>query len=330
MGGNAIGNVRRYQAQEYHVLASTVTAKLRSMFPGHRLDIIKSYREKESFGDLDILIESFDFGGINWRSLLTETFDSRQVVSNGHTHSLEYQDFQVDLILMPTFNYDSALSYYAWNDLGNLMGRIAHKLGFKYGHEGLVYVFRENNYEFGQIIVTKDPAKICQFLGYDPITFLHGFNTKAQIFEFATSTPFFNKDIFAYENRNHQARVRDKKRANYREFLDWIQYRSLPAYPWDELTELGGRLPKTKFLDRAFEMFPTFKEKHESMLVDFHRWKEARERFNGKIVSGVTGLQGKELGDAIQKLKSILPDRDTLLIMTSVEIEAWIKRNLGM
>lgn len=327
MGGNAIQNVRRYEAVEYFPLVDDVLGKLRSLFPGHRVEVLKAFRQKESFGDMDVLLESFGFEGINWRSLLVEHFQTRQVNSNGGVHSFEYKDFQIDLNLILPHNFDTSMSYFAWNDLGNFMGRVAHKFGFKYGHEGLIYVFRDNTYEFGQIVVSRDPGRICEFLGYDPQRFLHGFDTLEEIFLFASSTPFFNKAIYDYDNRNHTARVRDRKRKNYHGFLEWMQDKDLPAYPWETMDERGVRVAKTEHMERAYQFFPQFKLDYETMLTDFNLWVKAKELFNGQVVASVTGLIGLELGNVMKHLKTILPPREELVKMSSTEVESWILKN---
>ena len=46
---------------------------------------------------------------------------------------------------------------------------------------------------------------------------------KNEVFEFVVSSTFFNKDAFLFENRNHKARARDKKRSNYLAALEYFK-----------------------------------------------------------------------------------------------------------
>lgn len=41
-------------------------------------------------------------------------------------------------------HFNTSLEYLNWNDLGNLIGRIAHKFGLKYGHKGLLYIIKND------------------------------------------------------------------------------------------------------------------------------------------------------------------------------------------
>ena len=73
------------------------------------------------------------------------------------------------------------------------------------------------------IVVTKDFDKALKFLGFDVERFKQGFNNMNEVFEFVVSSTFFNKDAFLFENRNHKARARDKKRSNYLAALEYFK-----------------------------------------------------------------------------------------------------------
>lgn len=311
MGGNALSvYTRRYSADEYYELEKEVLGILRRHFPDRRVETLPAYRQKESFGDMDVLFES-DNLRTNLREFISDKFGSKEIKKNGSCYSFEYKEFQIDLINMPAHNFQTALNYYSWNDLGNFLGRIAYRMGFKYGHEGLVLVFREGNYKFAEEVVSKDTAKILEFMGYDPEVFAAGFDTLEEIYRFVASTPYFNKEIFSYENRNHIARVRDRKRANYRGFMEWIQQQEkLPAYNWPKMSEHGGRVLLPEFKERAFKFFPDFKAVYDQIMEDFEIWKTAKTIFNGGMVSDLTGLTGKELGGFMTFLRHNPPADD--------------------
>jgi hypothetical protein len=237
--------------------------------------------------------------------------------------NLEIKYVQVDLITQSTENYDTALNYYSWNDLGNLMGRIGHKMGFKYGHEGLVLIFRDGTHQYGQLVVSRDIRKIVEFLGYDYDRFAKGFDDLEDIFAFAASSEFFNKNIFAYENRNHIARTRDKKRENYRAFLEYIENIKTPEYEYNSFTEKGGRVLSDVFRERAYEFFPDLSDKVDEVEYELMKRKTVHEKFNGVIVSLLTGLMGKELGCFMQHLRQYV-DVEKLYPMSPLEINHWV------
>ena len=328
MGGNCLKNTntRRYQKEEHDRIRDHVLQIISSDFPNNKINALPSYRSKSDFGDCDILFESTNIT-IDISKYITDKFHPNEIVKNGNVYSFNVEELQIDLNLVPTINYDTSWNYYQYSSLGNLMGRIAHKLGFKFGHEGLVYVFRDGSYQFAEINVSRDPTQICLFLGYDPDVFRRGFDEREELFIFAASTPFFNKAIYAYENRNHIAQVRDRKNKDYHAFLEWIQDREgLAEYPWETLDERGVRVAKTEYLQRAFEYFPDFERRYSETVIAFLQWKKAKELFNGEVVKSVTGLENQELGNFMKWVKEQLPPREKLITMSVAEIRDWIER----
>ena len=311
MGGNALKNTetRRYQRDEYFLLEAEVLDKLRKDFPGRRIEAIRAYREKDSFGDMDVLFENDNIHEdlCNYRDLrryVVERFKSSEAVQNGGVVSFEFKQFQIDLIGTNSKNFETSANYFAWNDLGNLMGRVAHKLGFKYGHEGLSMTYRDGDYQYAEVNLSKDPRAIVEFLGYDYDRFAKGFDTVEEIFNFTASTEFFNKEIYLLENRNHTSRTRDRKRKTYSQFLTWIETAELQySYPWSELKEQGGRMYKQQFMERAFKFFPAFKAEHDKIQAGFELWKSSKANFNGDLVREWTGLTDKKLGEFMKFLR---------------------------
>lgn len=306
MGGQAIKNtpVRRYQRAEYEVLKAQVLTQLQADFPERKMAAIPAYRSKESFGDLDILFEHSNLN-LDLVSYLNERFHPQEIVRNSHVISFVYQAFQVDLIGSSTEDFEIALHYFSWNDLGNIIGRLYHKMGFKYGHDGLHFLFKADNYQFGECCLSKDMQSILRFADLDTERFLAGFDTLEAIFRYAASSNFFNKDIYLLENRNHASRIRDRKRPTYNALLKWLETQEdLPAYPWGSVKEQGGRQVQTEFLARAFTFFPDFQTQYLAMQQQFEIWQTVREKFNGRLVQVWTGLEQQALGQCMQQLKA--------------------------
>lgn len=303
MGGNALKDLcetRRFDREEFFPLVDKVVAGLDELYPNGRKTLIPAYRKKESFGDADIVFETLpDVDYTNLSHNVKKFFDSKGVRPNGNVLSFEVEGLQVDLIKTAPEDFGTSLNYFAWNDLGNLMGRVAHRMGFKYGHEGLNFVFRtQDGNVFREISVTKNPRIILEFLGYDFERWAAGFDTLEEIYTFAASSKYFNPEIYSYENRNHTARVRDRKRVVYSGFLEWMERQdNLPAYPWGErMSEVGGRKEHPEFLEKAFAMSFTFQHHYECARDDLEELEDFRTKYNGEIVREVTGLDGKELG----------------------------------
>lgn len=334
MGGNALKNcfTRRYEAGEFISLSNHIMASLQRDFPDRRSALLPAYRMKPDFGDMDIMIETAPAG--NLLAWAAETWNPAELVSNGNVISFECRELQIDLIGQEPENFDTALAYYSWNDLGNFLGRIAHKMGVRYGHDGLSVVFRDGNYQFAERVVSKDTDRILGFLGYDAARWREGFNTLEDIFAFAASSPYFNAAIFAYENRNHTARVRDRKRATYRGFLEWMEgCRDLPCYPWPDSAELGGRRLDNEALQRLFTSFPEFEPEYRAVMADFDLWHQAKPLFNGEIVGSLTGLKNQELGLFMRHLKEKTgrgPDFHRWLVEAGqAGVEQWVGDAFG-
>ena len=96
-------------------------------------------RDKTSFGDLDIIVDT------NLDKFIKVLEDhSFKYSKNSNVLSFLYEDFQVDLIKVDSHTLDYAVLYYSWNDIHNLLGKLCKKLGFSHGQNGLIYVIRDH------------------------------------------------------------------------------------------------------------------------------------------------------------------------------------------
>lgn len=304
MGGNAFKEkTRRYSKEEYELLYEEfVNEGVRVLFPNTPVEDIIFYREKESFGDMDILLVSDELPR-DWLWQITEKFNIPEYSKNGNVYSLLYKDFQIDIILTQHKYFLSSNTYFAYNDLGNLMGRISHKMGIKYGHKGLSIVVRESqDHILGEIELTNNPNIIFDILGLDIETFRRGFDNKHAIFSYVASSPYFNPDIYLLDNRSHTSRTRDRKRQTYAEFLDWCEEikDSLNHYPWSDMTEKGGyNLREPYYTDIVLKYWPEVEEKVSKLIYDYNISKQVKQIISSEIIMEITGLSGKDLGTFI-------------------------------
>lgn len=333
MGGNALSHVSvRLTKSNYERLATDCVAKLRALYPAARVQDIVAYRNKPDFGDLDVALDAENYDPFE----AAKTLGAVEVVRNGPVTSIgikvrpEVADldgnlFQVDLIKLGADEFEFSLQYYSNNDMGNLVGRIAKALGTTLRHDGLYFYHRSGDYKFREILLTQDYAKALSFLGYDPVRFAEGFESLEDIFQFVVSTPFFNNEIYLLENRNYAARVRDRKRKTYCEFLTWCEARpSLIAYAYPE--DQSARLP------RIIEHFPQFEADYAQSLMDLTKQQAVKAKFNGRWVSQLTGLEGLALGGLMTRFKSSFESetamQDYILDHSQQDIEVRIHRLL--
>lgn len=291
---------RRVARDEYFVLVKEIKEKLFSIGESKFSDI-PAYRSKPDFGDIDILICS---DRPNRREWIQELFQPMEIYHNSDCFSFDYKNVQIDFIFAKPENYETSLKYFQFNDLSNIMGRVYHKQGLRYGHDGLTLVVRDDTQVVGEILLSKNNDEILTFGGYDPVRYNKGFDTKLEIFEFAASTPYYNYEIFDLDNRNYRARTRDRKRPTYTEFLVWAQENATATgYEWNS--------NKAAYLPRILHTFNKIDE-FTDLLKDHSKKIKTKEMFNGNIVSDLTGLKGKELGAFMAQFKKIFKQDDIL------------------
>jgi hypothetical protein len=157
-------------------------------------------------------------------------------------------------------------------------------------------------YVLDEVVVTLDWESALKFMGYEKY-YEKEFNTLEDLFLYTASSPYFNREIYLLENRNHTSRIRDRKRPTYNAFLKWLDSEDamieLPQFDWI-LKDILRRL----FLQKAKDTFPFFEEKLEKIEEMANRKKLIHSKFNGELVREWTGLEGKALGIAIEVFKS--------------------------
>lgn len=300
MGGRAFleqgVETRRVDREEYFRIWDELFPVLSDTF-GIWVDIPASLRNKQSFGDIDIIVTS-SHNIENWEEYLQTTFGPTTTFHNTNVHSFVYDNFQVDIVVVPSEQWFSARSYYSWNDLGNLIGRIAHKMGLKYGHDGLSMVYREDTHQIFEhnLLDGDDPVSHLEFfalLGLDKNVYDDGFDQPEDLYEFIAQSKYFNPEMFAYEDLNHTNRTRNRKRPIYAGFLQWIDEQKASGR---HFIEYQWREKKDVYLHRIKDRFPGGYELFCQKKMEWFQKREEKLLFNGEVVSEVLGITGKELG----------------------------------
>lgn len=316
MGGKALSvhvPIRLTQSN-YKRLAADCVAKLRVAYPGTRIEVLRSYRDKADFGDCDILIESSDTYDPHQAAGM---LDAVEVVYNGPVTSIgvivrpevPFRDgnvFQVDLIKTPSESFDYAAGFFAYNDLGSIFVRlIARRMGLLHRADGLWLKVHDGGQAMREVCLTQNYHDALNFLGFDPVRFEEGFNTVEDIYAYVTSSPFFDLSVFQLENRNAKSRIRDRKRPMYMGFLKWAEAQpGLGAFAYPE--------DKAVWHARISEHFPHFRAAYDQALADLAELRAAKAKFNGAWVSELTGLQGKDLGALMQRFKAAFESDEAL------------------
>lgn len=301
MGGKALKilgiETERKSTQEHLRIEQELIPIISDMF-NTEVRTVKFYRNKKDHGDCDLLIHNHGNLG-NIRKKLEERFGP--VYSNGSVYSFEYDKYQIDIIPQPSRNWGETLEFFSYDPSGNLSGKLAHKLGLKYGFSGLVYPFRTFSGRLTtDIVISTDQRKIHDFLDLDYDRYLEGFDEVEDIFDFITNSKYFNSDSYDMDNLTHKDRKRNQKRKTYQEFLDYIEKNKgkLNNYQFDK--------NKENYIDMIDEFFPeaNFKSQLEKLKEKDRENHLISLRFNGNIIMEMfPELKGKELGNIINKYK---------------------------
>ena len=295
--------VKRLPRDKFEAILKTLVPVLEETLKSE-FAIIPFYLDKPDFGDVDIVVRE-NLDTVREKIIAKLNLQKGSYVSNDNIFSFAYQDFQIDLICTTT-EYESSLAYFAYNDLGNILGRILHKMGLKYGSEGLSYPIRnpENNHIVDVLFITDDTKKIFGFLGYDWLSYekwQSGFFNLEDLFSWVLDGNYIDVRIFDENELSATNRKRNKKRTTFNQFVEWMK---------TNLPKNGGYMfPHRDFRD---EYWIPIIEKHFKCDIQARiqyaknriaKQAELNKKFNGRIVMEVTGLQGYLLGAFIEQFK---------------------------
>ena len=220
------------------------------------------------------------------------------VSKNGNVLSFLYKSFQIDLIFVDDLYFNYAWHYFNWNDVGNIIGRLAKQYGLKHGWQGLYYVQRNGDHVVKEHLLSTEYLDILKCMHLDKYTFFKGFETYEQMFDWIVSSPRFMPDIFKFENLNHTNRVRDRKRKTYNMFLSYLEEIDVGQF------EGNFKLTEEEKRECVCRWFPFIRKEIEEIDKYIERVNITKAKFNGALVSKLTNTVGKDLGNFIQLFKS--------------------------
>lgn len=250
------------------------------------------FREKEDFGDLDVIIKD-----IVPVSQLLKIFKSCECYydSSESEVSFNFRNFQIDFIRVKPEYFDTSFYYYSYNDLGNLIGQLARTNYLKYGFDGLKYNHYDNKKQkLGSILISKNINKILLFLDLDPATYNNGFNNLKEEFDFIIKSKFFNPYVSDLEpygispagvalyRTNKVNRERNSKRKTFIAWLDYIEKYKIG----EEQFLFREDVDINDVMKRINKFFPecNFEEKLTQILKKDDDKKRIKKKFNGNII----------------------------------------------
>jgi hypothetical protein len=197
------------------------------------------------------------------------------------------------------------------------VGKLAHQLGLKHGHRGLFLPVRDGNQGLGEVCLTRDHNQTLKFLDLNQHTFGVGFDTLEDIFKFIRESRYFNPENYKLENLNTIAKIRDRKRSTYNTFLKYNVENPHPL-PYQRKPN------KFDYLEEIFDFFGgDALKQYASITQELAAQRYLKTKFNGDIVSEITGYTGKGLGQFMQHLKNseFVLNKHTIPLMSDDQIK---------
>lgn len=303
MGGN-LYKKPRISKNSYFIILKELTNIFDTILGEDNYFVPKAYYNKPDYGDMDVLVnkEILDTAP-DCINQIIKTLDIDQVKRSNNLVSILYNDFQVDFFLVKNKHYDSMCNFMNYNILGNLIGRIYHKFGLKYGERGLTYVLRSSdNHIKKEVIISKDMKEILEFIELDYNKWLSGFDNLEDIFYYIVNSKYFT--IKSYDPKYFTINKRKKERKDFNTFLNWLEINNITkSYDFP--------LCKTPWLQKIDDYFEcdiiNIKMVHEQ--ID-KKNNLTKKKFNGHVVLKLLPqLEGSNLGSFIHYMKhTYIPD----------------------
>jgi hypothetical protein len=307
MGGKLF-NLPRMPRSEYLAIEADVRRCLDArLADGYRIP--RYYGDKPDFGDMDVVVAARpDWDAV--RDEILRDLGITQVKPVGHVYSTLYRGLQTDFFTVPARYLESAYNFMSFNDLGNFIGRICRRFDLKYGDRGLSYVYRRASSHYkADLEVTRDLARICDFLGLDHAHWVAGFASLPEMFDWVIASPYFSVAPYldAHERFGTLAQ-RAQERTTVARFVAYLRARGV--------TKRVDFDARPAYLPMVIAAFP---DADLPAQIAREREREAREdalraKFNGQLVMRLRpDLRGPALGEFIVRFKRSIDD-----------FEAWV------
>ncbi len=322
MGGHAIKKVPivRLKKNDYDKIKNDVVDKLKS----HTLDFPNDVPGKEDFGDLDIIYLTNEE-----RSILDDIkkiYNPPEIVINGNIISIAYKYneiyFQVDFIKSSNLIMDKF--FLSYGDVGGILGRIAKHYALTFGGEGLwlvLFADTVNNYlhntndnhidktyNLGKIVLSNDPAQICEYLDLDYGIYQEGFSKVDDIYDWIIKSSWFDKEIFRILNNFHRKRA--NMRPMYQGFINYINVTYVGSEEENEI-QVNKQMDAIKYFKKIDQLDLLIKEYQSHLLI--------KEKFNGNKLMAM-GMDPKQLGTFIKKFKEYIHSHK------KINFEFWLEQ----
>ncbi|KAF2448898.1 hypothetical protein P171DRAFT_428889 [Karstenula rhodostoma CBS 690.94] len=241
MGGQAFAhivsdtpiNVPRMLPDTYQQVASDVKLKLETLF--YHVTIPRDAPGKSDHGDVDFLVEGMrdPTNNNNIWATVKDVLGAELYVSPHHfgiKHPTILDAYvQVDVDLSPGSDTKDGAELFEWtkfmksdSDLVQIIGVVHRSLGITCNDKGMhirVEEVEPYNRKKSMLFLTREPDQAMEFYGYDKAKYHEGFDSEAELFDWATNGRYFYWKVYEDRDENANDRSRINKRAMFRRFV---------------------------------------------------------------------------------------------------------------
>lgn len=316
----------RRMPRETYLAASKELLHILNDEMGLRAETTKSFASKPDFGDIDIVAARPDHKFTcdivaEFRRRINAIF----CVSDNNSmdyHFMFYWDgtgTQIDLMFTAPETFDFFLGLSSYSEITTILGMLASEQGLLIDGRGLwVRMYSNTNRKkaqhFANVRLTSDWSQFLNFMGLE--CSVAEFADPEDMYRWLVSSRFFRPEIFIGKpDASSINRWRARKRPIYTRFLEYLkrEFPDAPRYTKHENSSVCQEaihcFGKTDVCDEARKIFDCC--------------EAASKRFNGNIVSNLTGLTGASLGSHMKELNRMFGDTGDC--DTCLEISADIK-----
>lgn len=300
---------RRLDADQYREMILAVKIDFVAAFGyERRFKIVESYSEKESFGDISVILEDDATG--DYRTTLARALGSPGFREMRRTTAFMKEGVVVNVTLIAPQSFDYAVQFKAFNDMNGIISRIASKMGLKHSVDGLKYFLNDGGVVFAEITLTTDFEAALKFLGYDLARYRQGFKNLDEIFEFVVSTSFFNPDLYD-EKSSFICMVRQSRRKTFNAFLNWLKSPTGLALS-ERCMRAWFDYPdhKSHWVEYFKLEFSHLDQEIAVQNEKYNRYLQSRQYFNTHLVMNQTGLNGRRLATFVDEIKTHLGSQE--------------------
>lgn len=224
------------------------------------------------------------------------------------------RDFQIDFITTSPENFAVHHFFLSWGDCGMLVGQIAHAAGLRFGADSSASP-NTNRYtvRFGQqglftsisdrpgmsedLILSKGPRKICEFLGLDFDRWYNRFESELEIFAWLCESPFMRKIKF------------DRTRRCREMYLRFGEFVKTQRAATDELSDMADTPQLDSGIPSLDSVVAYFGKQAELAEIQQKQSDAVRrsEKFGAHLFSALGDIPGRELGQIIARFKQTIP-----------------------